>query len=192
MIEKESEIKVDNNQNLELLNKAHLAQKLIKKYNNSLTKNQRKKNKILKKLLGNIEDNVGITPPFYVNFGSNIYIGKNTGINMNCTFLDDDKIIIGKNVLIAPDVKIYTAFHPTKTSERFAITNPDGTFKHCKIQTKPVIIGDNVWIGGGTIILPGITIGDNVVIGAGSVVTKNIPANKVAYGNPCKIIRNND
>ena len=126
------------------------------------------------------------------HYGNNIYIGSNTEINMNCTFLDDNKIIIGKDGLIAPNVQIYTAFHPTNALERFGLKNRDGSFDFCKTQTKPVIIGDNVWIGGGVIILPGVTIGNNVVIGAGSVVTKDIPDNKIAYGNPCKVVRDNE
>ena len=111
---------------------------------------------------------------------------------MNCTFLDDNKIVIGKNCLIAPNVQIYTAFHPTNATDRFESPSPNGTFDFCKTLTKPVMIGDNTWIGGGTIILPGVTIGSNVVIGAGSVVTKNIPDNKIAYGNPCKVVRDNN
>ena len=110
---------------------------------------------------------------------------------MNCTFLDDNKIVIGDNALIAPNVQIYTAFHPASATDRFEPPREDGSFAFCKTQTAPVIIGDNVWIGGGAIILPGVTIGDNVVIGAGSVVTKDIPSNKIAFGNPCRLVREN-
>ena len=93
---------------------------------------------------------------------------------MNCTFLDDNKIVIGNNALIAPNVQIYTAFHPTNARERFGEPKPDGSFEFCKTRTAPVIIGDNV------------------VIGAGSVVTKDIPSDVIAYGNPCRIARKND
>ncbi|WP_353939028.1 DapH/DapD/GlmU-related protein [uncultured Vagococcus sp.] len=110
---------------------------------------------------------------------------------MNCTFLDDNKITIGDNALIAPNVQIYTAFHPTNANERFGEISIEGNFEFCKTQTAPVNIGDNVWIGGGAIIMPGVTIGNNVVIGAGSIVTRDIPSNKIAFGNPCKIIRDN-
>ena len=94
-------------------------------------------------------------------------------------------------VLIAPNVQIYTAYHPTHYLDRFTISENE-TFNFCKTQTAPVIIGKNVWIGGGTIILPGVTIGDNTVIGAGSVVTKDIPADTIAYGNPCKVHKANE
>lgn len=165
---------------------------MVKEYNDTLSEDLESKNRILKKLLGKVEKNVWITPPFYVDYGHNIYIGDNTEINMNCTFLDDNKIVIGKNGLIAPNVQIYTAFHPTNAIDRFGIPKEDGTFEFCQTRTQPVIIGDNVWIGGGAIILPGVTIGNNVVIGAGSVVTKDIPDTNIAYGNPCRIIRDND
>lgn len=111
---------------------------------------------------------------------------------MNCTFLDDNRIVIGDNALIAPNVQIYTAFHPTNAKDRFGEPKDDGTFEFCRTKTAPVIIGDNVWIGGGAILMPGVTIGNNVVIGAGSIVTKDIPDNKVAYGTPCRIIRENN
>lgn len=176
----------------ELLDRWHFAKNLVREYNNTLSEDVETKNKILKQLLGNIDENVWITPPFYVDYGNNIYIGNNTEINMNCIFLDDNKIIIGKNGLIAPNVQIYTAFHPTNSIDRFGLPKEDGTFEFCKTQTKPVIIGDDVWIGGGVIILPGVKIGNNVVIGAGSVVTKDIPDNKIAYGNPCRIIKDNN
>src|SRR5699024_8292915 len=141
---------------------------------------------LLNELLGKVGNQLWITPPFHVDYGCNIYFGNNCEVNMNCTFLDDNKIIIGDNVLIAPNVQIYTAYHPTHYLDRFTISENE-TFNFCKTQTAPVIIGKNVWIGGGTIILPGVTIGDNTVIGAGSVVTKDIPADTIAYGNPCKV-----
>lgn len=175
----------------ELLERWHIAKDLVREYNNTKSDDLNLKNKILNKLLGKIEKNVWITPPFYVDYGNNIYIGNNTEINMNCIFLDDNKITIGKNCLLAPNVQIYTAFHPKNVQERLGNIKEDGSFEFCKTYTKPVTIGDNVWIGGGVIILPGVTIGNNVVIGAGSVVTKSIPDNKIAYGNPCKIIKDN-
>lgn len=110
---------------------------------------------------------------------------------MNCTFLDDNRIVIGDNALIAPNVQIYTAFHPTNARERFGEPKEDGSFEFCRTQTAPVTIGDNVWIGGGVIIMPGVSIGNNVVIGAGSVVTEDIPDDVIAYGSPCRVVREN-
>ena len=104
---------------------------------------------------------------------------------------NDNEIHIGENALIAPNVQIYTAFHPTNAIDRFGEPKEDGSFEFCKTQTAPVHIGDNVWIGGGVIILPGVTIGNNVVIGAGSVVTSDIPDDVVAFGNPCRVVREN-
>lgn len=102
----------------ELLERWHIAKDLARDYNTASSNDLETKNQILKQLLGGIEENVWITPPFYVDYGNNIYIGNNTEINMNCTFLDDNKITIGKNGLIAPNVQIYTAFHPKNVTER--------------------------------------------------------------------------
>lgn len=175
----------------ELLSQWHKAKDLIRDYNQTNSADTEEKERILKKLLGGRGKNLWITAPFYVDYGNNIYFGNNCEVNMNCTFLDDNKIIIGNNALIAPNVQIYTAFHPTNAIERFGNPKQDGTFEFCKTQTAPVTIGDNVWIGGGAIIMPGVTIGNNVVIGAGSIVTKSIPDNKIAFGNPCRVMKEN-
>lgn len=176
----------------ELLSLWHKAKDLANKYNNLMSADLRGKEILLREMLGSIGKSVWIAPPFYVDYGKNIYIGNNCEINMNCTFLDDNRIQIGDHALIAPNVQIYTAFHPTNAINRFGKPKEDGSFAFCKASTAPVIIGDNVWIGGGAIILPGVTIGDNVVIGAGSVVTRDISDNLVAVGNPCRVMRNND
>lgn len=176
----------------ELLDQWHKAKNLIREYNQTQSENLKAKNEILESLLGGKGKNLWITSPFYVDYGNNIYFGNNCEVNMNCTFLDDNKIIIGDNALIAPNVQIYTAFHPTNAKDRFGDVKEDGSFEFCKTKTAPVVIGNNVWIGGGAIIMPGVTIGNNVVIGAGSIVTKDIPDNKIAYGNPCKVIRDNE
>lgn len=175
----------------ELLEQWHKAKDLVREYNQLDSKDEEGKQRILKGLLGGMGENVWITAPFYADYGNNIYFGNNCEVNMNCTFLDDNKIVVGDHALIAPNVQIYTAFHPTNAAERFGKPMEDGSFVFCKTQTAPVTIGDNVWIGGGAILLPGVTIGDNVVIGAGSVVTKDIPSNTIAYGNPCRVIREN-
>ncbi len=175
----------------ELLDRWHLAKDLAAAYNRIPSADLAEKDRILAKLLGGRGKNLWITPPFYVDYGNNIFFGNNCEVNMNCTFLDDNRITIGDNALIAPNVQIYTAFHPTNAADRFGAPRPDGSFEFCKTRTAPVTIGNNVWIGGGAILLPGVTIGDNVVIGAGSVVTHDIPANSVAVGSPCRVVRPN-
>ncbi len=175
----------------ELLNQWHKAKDLVREYNHTGSADAGRKEEILKELLGGKGENLWITAPFLVDYGNNIYFGNHCEVNMNCTFLDDNVIRIGDNALIAPNVQIYTAFHPTNALDRFGEPRADGSFEFCKTQTAPVTIGDNVWIGGGAIIMPGVTIGDNVVIGAGSVVTKDIPDNTIAYGNPCRVMREN-
>ena len=175
----------------ELLALWHRAKDLARDYNLTNSSDTKRKIELLNELLGKVGNQLWITPPFHVDYGCNIYFGNNCEVNMNCTFLDDNKIIIGDNVLIAPNVQIYTAYHPTHYLDRFTISENE-TFNFCKTQTAPVIICKNVWIGGGTIILPGVTIGDNTVIGAGSVVTKDIPADTIAYGNPCKVHKANE
>lgn len=115
--------------------------------------------------------------PFYTDFGKNIRVGKNVFINHACTFMDRGGITLGDNVFIAPKVCLITENHCVEPSRRRTLVS------------KPIAIGNNVWIGAGAIVLPGVTIGDNSVVGAGSVVTKSLPANAVAAGNPAKIIR---
>lgn len=174
----------------ELLELWHKGKNLVNEYNMLDSSYIEKKDIILDELLGGKGKQLWITQPFYVDYGCNIYFGENCEVNMNCTFLDDNKIVIGDNALIAPNVQIYTAFHPTHYLDRFGDSENED-FHFCKTITAPVIIGDNVWIGGGSILLPGVTIGNNVVIGAGSVVTHSIDDNVIACGNPCKVIKKN-
>lgn len=134
--------------------------------------------KAAKELLGK-SDKAFINPPFYCDYGTHIEVGKNFFANYNCTILDVAKVKIGDNCQMAPNVSIYTAGHPIHPVSR------NSGYEY----GKEVTIGDNVWIGGNSVICPGITIGDHVVIGAGSVVTKDIPDWSVAAGNPCKVIR---
>ena len=161
---------------------------LMRQYNTLDYANTAEQSRILGELLGARGKHTQITAPFFVDYGKFIFLGENCEINMNCVFLDCNRITIGNNALIAPGVHIYTVFHPVNAHERFnGSVNEDFAFAVSK--TAPVTIGNNVWIGGGSIILPGVTIGDNVTIGAGSVVTKSIPGNVLAYGNPCLVIR---
>lgn len=132
----------------------------------------------VKELLGRSEE-AFINPPFYCDYGKHIEVGKNFFANYNCTLLDVAKIKIGDNCQLAPNVAIYTAGHPVHPVSR------NSAYEY----GKEVTIGDNVWIGGNTVVCPGVHIGSNTVIGAGSVVTKDIPDWCIAAGNPCKVIR---
>ena len=133
---------------------------------------------IVKELLGKSE-NAFINPPFYCDYGKNIEVGKNFFANYNCTIIDVAKVKIGDNCQFAPNVSIYTAGHPLHPVARNSLYE----------YGIEVTVGDNVWIGGNTVIMPGVHIGSNTVIGAGRVVTKDIPDWVVAAGNPCRVIR---
>lgn len=173
-----------NSRDPDLLEQYHKARLLLKKYNHLDSRELQERESILHSLFKACGKGVWIETPFFCDYGEHIYIGANTFINANCIFIDNNKITIGENVLIGPHVQIYTAGHPLKASERIVKTE-NGT--HYLTSTKPVTIGDNVWIGGNSVIFPGVSIGNNVTIGAGSVVTKSVPDNVLAFGNPCKI-----
>ena len=174
----------------QLLARWHRAKALLLEYNTAPSKNRENLDRILYELLGGRGKNLWITAPFFCDYGENIFIGENSEINHNCVFLDCNKITIGKNALIGPAVQIYTAFHPLKASDRLQESpGENGGMLFCKTQSAPIVIGDNVWIGGGTILLSGVVIGNNVAIGAGSLVVKSIPSDTLAYGNPCVPIR---
>lgn len=148
-----------------------------------------KRSAILRELLGGIGENVVIDTPFHCDHGKNVFIGSDVIINMNCTFVDNMPIQIGNRVLIASNVQIYTSSHPVLPQERLVPDWEERGTTWFRTYARPVEIKNNVWIGAGSILLPGVTIGENSVIGAGSVVNRTIPANCVAVGNPCKIIR---
>lgn len=131
------------------------------------------------KMFGALGKNSWINPPFYCDYGKHIFAGDNFNANYGCTILDVARVDIGNNVFMAPNVSVYTAGHPVHPAAR-------GTIYEYGIA---VSIGDDVWIGGGSIILPGVSIGSGTVIGAGSVVTKDIPGGVIAAGNPCRVIR---
>ncbi len=174
-----------------IIEKVHRCAEILRLYNNTPDENIGERDSLLSELLGGRGRRLRIMSPFYANFGCNIFLGENCFINMNCTFLDDGIITIGSYAMIAPDVKIYTAFHPMTAEERWGEKRVIAGFEYPVTYTLPVTIGDNVWIGGNSVIMPGVTIGDNCVIGAGSIVTKDIPSNTVAYGNPCRAVREN-
>jgi maltose O-acetyltransferase len=155
------------------------AELLYKEYNNTTEDDIEKRHHIYDKLFGACGNDISIRAPFYCDYGKNIYLGNRVYMNFNCCILDCGNVYIGDNTLFAPGVQVYAVNHPTdaehrKTGEEFS---------------REIRIGKNVWVGGNAIILPGVTIGDNTTIGAGSVVTKDIPANCVAVGNPCKVIK---
>ncbi len=168
----------------ELFERWHLAKRLQQRYNATDSRDRNALDAILDELLGSKGENVWIAAPFFVDYGENIHLGNNVEINMNCVFLDCNRISIGDFSGIGPGVHIYAVTHPVEPAERLPERS---TF--WRSLTAPVTIGRNVWIGGGSIILPGVTIGDGSTIGAGSVVTRSIPAGCLAVGNPCRIVR---
>ncbi|MET7743430.1 sugar O-acetyltransferase [Streptomyces sp. NPDC005385] len=134
---------------------------------------------ILAELLGSVGEDVDLRPPLYVDYGSNITIGARTFVNYNLTALDVARITIGEDCQLGPNVQLLTPTHPLEPDPR-----------RDKLEAaRPITIGDNVWIGGGAIVCPGVTIGDNSVVGAGAVVTRDIPADVVAVGNPARPVR---
>ncbi len=148
----------------------------MKQFNDSSPADFTGRAEMMKEMFGQGE-NIWVEPPIYFMYGKHIFIGEGSYINVNCNFVDDGRIEIGKNVLFGPAVTVATVGHPI---------NPD---LRGYMYAETVKICDNAWVGGGAIICPGVTIGENSVIGAGSVVTKDIPANCVAAGNPCKVLR---
>lgn len=163
----------------ELLAERQAAKELIFEFNTLHPSKIEQRKKIIQRLLGKTGKNFIIEPPFRCDYGYNISVGENFYANYNCTILDCAKVTIGDNVFIAPNVNLFTAEHPV---------HPD--IRNTQLEYAiPIIIGSNVWLGGGVIVNPGVTIGDNTVIGSGSVVIRDIPANVVAAGNPCRVRR---
>ncbi|MCD7973184.1 MAG: sugar O-acetyltransferase [Candidatus Azobacteroides sp.] len=169
----------DANFDRTLLKDREHAKVILHRYNQTSPLQPTERKELLKILLGKSGNDFIIEPPFYCDYGYNIEIGENFFANMNLVILDGAKVTIGKNTFIAPNVSIYTAGHPLDVEQR----NQGLEYAY------PVAIGDNVWIGGNVVVLPGVTIGNNAVIGAGSIVTKDIPENALAMGNPCKVVR---
>lgn len=164
------------------------AKRLLRQYNACDYADSESKLSILHDLLGSMGQYVHIDIDFHCEYGKNIHLGDHVIINMNCTFVDNNRIDIGSRVLIASDVKMYTATHSTQPSVRNHSGHPDPAF-WCQTYSRPITIEDEVWIGGGAIVLPGVTIGKGSVIGAGAVVTKDIPPYSVAVGSPARVIR---
>ncbi|WP_343695101.1 sugar O-acetyltransferase [Flavobacterium sp.] len=162
----------------ELVKGRRTAKNLLHSLNVKEYRVTKKAKEILKELIPNAGAGFYIEPPFHCDYGYNIFCGENVYFNVNCVVLDCAPVNIGSNVFIAPNVQIYTASHPLDAELRKTLEN-----------AYPVTIGDDCWIGGNSVICPGVTIGKGCVIGAGSVVTKDIPDNSLAVGNPAKVIR---
>jgi maltose O-acetyltransferase len=163
----------------ELIKARYRTRLLFHKFNSLSEEYLEERTKVMYEIFTAAGDNLFVEPPFYCDYGSNIKLGNNVFMNFNCCILDVATVTIGNNCMLAPNVQIYTATHPLE----YKLRNSG------KEYAKPITIGNNVWIGGGAIICPGVTIGDNTVIAAGAVVTKNFPKDVVIGGNPATVIK---
>jgi maltose O-acetyltransferase len=166
----------------QLTSERRRARDLCKSLNESADNEQELRQGIIRELFGRAGDAIWIEPPFYCDYGANIALGSQVFFNFNCVVLDPAPVIIGSNVLFGPAVQICTASHPMRASER----------RTGREFARPIEIGSDVWVGAGAIICPGVRIGSRAVIGAGSVVTRNIPADVLASGTPCRVTRQLD
>lgn len=169
----------DANYDQELIDARADAKELCYDFNHARPSEEAKRQGIIRQLLGKTGNQFEIAGPFYCDYGFNIEIGEHFYANHNLVILDGAKVTFGDDVFVAPDCGFYTAGHPLDADRR----NKGLEY------AKPITVGNNVWFGGGVKVMPGVTIGDGAVIGGGSVVTKDIPANMIAFGNPCKPIR---
>ncbi|MBW6391103.1 sugar O-acetyltransferase [Billgrantia antri] len=163
----------------QLLEERHRARILTKAFNDTRDDQGQERKRLLLELIGVMGKGTFIEPPFYCDYGGNITLGERVFFNFNCVILDVAQVTIGNHVMFGPNVQVYTATHPLDAEQRRSGLE----------AAKPITIGDDVWIGGGAILCPGVTIGARSVIGAGSVVTKDIPEDAFAAGNPCRVIR---
>ena len=152
---------------------------LMSAYNATSVRQGPLRRRLLEELLGSVGEGTEIRPPFYVDYGSHISIGARCFANFGLVALDVAPITIGDDVQIGPNVQLLTPTHPVEPGPR----------RDKWEAAKPIVIGDNVWLGGGAIVLPGVTIGANTVVGSGAVVTRDLPADVVAVGNPARVVR---
>lgn len=164
----------------EIMHQQMLCLEKLYDYNATRPSEGEKREALLKEMFGDIGEGCYIEPPLHANWaGKHVHFGNNVYANFNLTLVDDTDIYVGDKVMFGPNVTVATAGHPIDPELRYQAMQ----------YNIPVHIGENVWIGANSVVLPGVTIGDNSVIGAGSVVTKDIPANVVAVGNPCRVLR---
>lgn len=181
MTEKERMLagKLYSSKDEELIALSSRAHNIMHQYNHLSPDNQKQKETLIKSLLGKTGTHIIVQPPFFCDYGINILVGENFYANYGCIILDVCEVNIGDNVMFGPRVSIYTATHPI-----------DADIRNSQLEYgKKVSIGNSVWVGGNTVINPGVKIGDNSIIGSGSVVVKNIPSNVIAVGNPCSVLR---
>ncbi|MCK1795315.1 sugar O-acetyltransferase [Streptomyces sp. XM4193] len=163
----------------ELIAEAERAAVLSERFNTADALDREGRGKILAELLGGLGEDVAVRAPFRVDYGTHITIGARTFINFGAVLLDCAPITIGEDVQIGPNVQLLTPIHPLEAEPR----------RNKWEGAKPITLGDNVWLGGGVIVCPGVTIGENTVVGAGSVVVRDLPPNVVAVGNPARVVR---
>lgn len=182
MTEKEKMLKgmlYDANYDPQLIEERLECKELCRDYNELRPKDIAGRNALLRKILGAAGDGLLVEQPFYCDYGYNIRVGKNFFANFNLVILDEAPVTFGDNVFVAPNCGFYTAGHPVDAGERNIGLE----------YARPITVGNDVWIGAGVSVLPGVTIGSNCVIGAGSVVSRDIPSNSIAVGNPCRVIK---
>lgn len=166
----------------QLMKERMIAKDLCYEYNQIKPSEIEVRKEKLKEILGKTKENFWIEQNFFCDYGYNIEIGENFYSNHNLVILDANKVTFGDNVFIGPNCGFYTAGHPIDKEQR----------NEGLEYAKPIKVGNNVWLGGNVIVLPGVEIGDNSIIGAGSIVSKNIPSNVIAVGNPCRVIKEID
>ena len=169
----------DANYDPELLAERAACAELLYDYHQLRPSQEAERRSLLRRLFGRVGENATVVPPFHCDYGYNIEVGENFFLNAGCVILDGAKVSFGDNVFVAPHCGFYTAGHPLDVARR----------NQGLEYARPITIGDNVWIGAEVCVLPGVSIGEGSVIGAGSVVTKDIPAHVLAFGNPCRVIR---